>query len=110
MAAKPKLYYQRAAALGLVRGEQAFEPYRKPTRVPRFLVPKGTRCTVRNIVTDKRVTFTTTKDNGFERFERYERTEAGNFYEFRQEGYLLRVHRRHVIHREDTYRSPAAPA
>jgi hypothetical protein len=99
------MYYQRAAAAGLVRGEQPFEPYRKPTRVPRFLVRKGTKCAVAKVADEDWQEYVTTRDTGFEKYEHYHRTEAGNFYEFRHEGWLMLVHRRHVVHREDSYSS-----
>jgi hypothetical protein len=105
-----RLHWRRAAAAGLVRGEQPFEPYQKPKRVPRFLVRAGTKCAISKVARLDWREHTTVKDIGFERFERYERTEAGGFYEFRHEGWLMLVHRRHVVHREDSYRSPAAPA
>jgi hypothetical protein len=94
-------YRQRAIAAGLVQGEQVFEKCVPAKSRPRFLVPAGTRCAVRNVVTDEWLPFKTTKDNGFEKFERYERTPDGNFYEFRLGQWILLVHRRYVVHRED---------
>lgn len=43
----------------------------------------------------------TTKDVGFERFERYVVDDNGNFYEFRMYNWLLLVDRKFVVHRED---------
>jgi hypothetical protein len=96
-----QMYYQRAAAAGLVRGEQPFEAYQKPRRFPRFVVPAGTPCAVRSVVKDEWRPFTTTRDNAFERFERYVKDEGGPYYEFRAEtgGWILLVAARHVTHR-----------
>jgi hypothetical protein len=84
------------------RETQQFEKW-EPTSesLPRFLVPPGTKCAVRNVTTDQWSPYQTTKPNGFERFEVYERTEEGNFYHFRLGTWILAVHRRHVVHRED---------
>ncbi len=99
------LYWQRAVAKGLVRGEQPFPPRTKPPRhVPRFLVPAGTPCAVRRVTERDWRVYTTKQDAAFERFERYERCEGG-YYHFRSDvgGWLLLVSRRHVRHREDAY-------
>jgi hypothetical protein len=96
-----RLHWQRAAAEGLVRGEQPFETYQTSTHVPRFLVPAGTPCAVRTVFKDEWLPFTTTKDNAFERFERWVEDEGGPYYEFRSEvgGWVLLVAARHVVHR-----------
>jgi hypothetical protein len=95
------MYYQRAAAAGLVRGEPPFEKYQTSTHVPRFLVPAGTPCAVRSVVKDEWRPFTTTQDNAFERFDRYVKDEGGPYDEFRSEvgGWVLLVAARHVVHR-----------
>jgi hypothetical protein len=67
-------------------------------------VPAGTRCAVRNLIRGGWLPFTTTRASGFERYERYERTPDGAFYESRAGVWVLRVHRRHVVHREDADR------
>src|SRR5262249_22687924 len=96
-----RLCWQRAAAAGLVRGEQAFEKYQTSTHVPRFLVPAGTPRAVRSVFKDEWRPFTTTKDNAFERVERYVQDEGGPYDEFRSEvgGWILLVAARHVVHR-----------
>jgi hypothetical protein len=100
----PKLYWQRAAAAGLVHGEQPFPPRSKPPRhVPRFLVPAGVPCAISKVCPLEWRPYTTKQESGFERFERYERSERGNYYHSRTGGWLMLVHRRHVVHREDTY-------
>jgi hypothetical protein len=96
-----RLYFQRAVAAGLCRGEQQFPPRTKPPRkVPRFLIPAGTPCTVTPVSVTRRRPHRTKVDLGFERFESYR---AGD-YTFRHLGWFLQVHRRHVIHREDVER------
>jgi hypothetical protein len=81
---------------------QTFEAWQPPAiNRPRFLVPAGTRCAVRNVVKDEWLPHTTTKENGFEKFDRYERNADGAFYEFRIGQWVLLVDRRYVIHRED---------
>jgi hypothetical protein len=96
-----RLHGQRAAAAGLVRGEQPFGVYPAPRRFPRFVVPVGTPCAVRRVFTDAWLPFTTTKDNAFERFERWVTDEGGPYDEFRSEvgGWLLLAAARHVVHR-----------
>ena len=96
-----RLSWQRAAAAGLVRGEQPFETYQTSTHVPRFLVPAGTPCAVRSVVKDEWRPFTTTRDNAFERFERYVQDDGGPYDEFRSEtgGWVLPVAARHVLRR-----------
>jgi hypothetical protein len=71
--------------------------------MPRFLVPAGTPCAVKQISDNDWQTFTTTKDSGFERFERYERSGEHGFYEFRSVpgAWLLLVDRRFVRHRNN---------
>jgi hypothetical protein len=91
----------------LVRGEQHFETVVPAKNRPRFLVPAGTRCAVRNVVRGEWLPFMTRKESGFERYERYERTPEGAFYEFRSGVWVLLVHRRHVVHREDVDRLEA---
>jgi hypothetical protein len=112
MAAKPKLYFQRAAAEGLVRGEQPFEKVKASRRVPRFLVPKGTRCAVRSVYKDEWLPFTTTRDNGFERFERWVKDEGGPYFEFRSQigGWILLVAARFVVERGKADRRRTPPS
>lgn len=87
-----KCYFQKAASLGLVRGEQQFPRRTKlPRQVPRFLVPRGTPVAVQQVTGIAWQPHTTTKDNGFDRFERYLRDQA--CYEFRVGLWLMRVHR-----------------
>jgi hypothetical protein len=80
---------------------QQFAKYTRPTKRPRFLIPSGTKVAVRNVITDEWRTYTTTKENGFEKYDRYERNADGAFYEFRTGLWVLIVHRRYVIHRDD---------
>jgi hypothetical protein len=100
-------YRQRVIAAGLVSGEQVFEKVVPAKSRPRFLVPPGTRCAVRNVVKDEWLPHTTTKESGFEKFDRYEKNADGAFYEFRLGQWVLLVHRRHVVHREDINRLAA---
>ena len=96
-----RLSWQRAAAAGLVRGEQPFGAYERPRRCPRLVVPAGTPCAVRSVFKDEWRPFTTTKDNGFKRFERWVQDERGPYDEFLSEtgGWILLVAARHVVHR-----------
>jgi hypothetical protein len=80
---------------------QQFEKYTPPTKRPRFLIPAGTRVAVRNVITDEWRTYTTTKENGFERFETYTKDEGVGYYQFRTGVWVMLVARRFVIHRED---------
>jgi hypothetical protein len=95
------MFRQRAIAAGLVTGEQVFEKVVPAKSRPRFLIPPGTRVAVRNVVTDEWRTYTTTKENGFERFETYTKDEGVGFYQFRTGVWVMLVARRFVIHRED---------
>jgi hypothetical protein len=92
-------FRQRAIAAGLVQGEQVFEKVVPARTRPRFLVPVGTPCAVRNIAGGDEVPFTTTRDVGFERFERWVKDGGANIYEFREGGWLLLVQARYVISR-----------
>jgi hypothetical protein len=80
---------------------QRFDPPPPARKRPRFLVPAGVKCAIRNVVVDKWRPFTTTRPSGFERFARYERTAEGGFYEFRLGQWILLASRRFVVHRED---------
>lgn len=94
--------WQRLQRRGLVHGEQPFPARMKPPRhIPRFHLPAGTACDIRRMTESEWRPFTTTRDLSFERYERYVRDEAGNFYEFRIGLWLITVHRRDVVHRDD---------
>lgn len=98
--------YQRAAANAFARGELSptappFERALPGQNRPRFLVPARTRCAVSTLSPLDWRPYITRKPIGFERFERYERSDGGPFYEFRHAGYLLLVHRSLVLHRDD---------
>jgi hypothetical protein len=80
---------------------QQFEKYRPPVTRPRFLIPAGTRVAVRNVIIDEWRACTTTKENGFERYETYTKDEGVGYYQFRTGVWVMLVHRRFVIHRED---------
>jgi hypothetical protein len=67
---------------------------------PKYKVPAGVRCAVRDIRGNEWIPYTTTKESGFERYERYESGDDGKYYEFRLGAWLLLVHRRYVVHRE----------
>jgi hypothetical protein len=64
-------------------------------------VPAGTLCGVKKITDNDWQTFVTTRDCGFERFERYERQGEQRYYEFRSVpgAWLLLVDCRYVRHR-----------
>jgi hypothetical protein len=99
-----RYYYARAVRAGLIRDQQQFPPRTQPPRDrPRFLVPAGVPCAVKQISDMDWRTFTTTKDCGFERFERYERQGKQAYYEFRSVpgAWLLLVDRRFVKHRKN---------
>lgn len=100
-----KLYHQRAVEAGLASGEVTFPVLLPAVKIPRFLVRAGTRCAIRKVTEDERKyrPYRTVRDVGVERFETYRRDETGGYYEFRHAGWFLLVHRRNVIHREDTY-------
>jgi hypothetical protein len=48
------MYRQRATARGLVYGEEPFETVVPAKRRPRFLVPAGTKCAVRDGIPNAR--------------------------------------------------------
>lgn len=104
-----KLAFQRAARLGFVRGEQPFPtPTKRPRHVARFTLPAGAPCAVRRVTSaDDWQTHRTRIELGFERFEKYERTDAGNFWHFRKDGWIIAVHRKFVKHRDDGYKTTA---
>jgi hypothetical protein len=70
-----------------------------------FLGSHGTcrfaRCDCACHIRDEWVPFTTTRDNGFGRFERWEKDEGGPYDEFRSEvgGWLLLAAARHALRR-----------
>jgi hypothetical protein len=74
-------------------------PTRPPVSVPRFAVPIGTACQVSRLMPLAWRAHVTRKALAFERHEGY----RNGWYTFRECGYLVRVHRRHVRHREDHY-------
>jgi hypothetical protein len=76
-------------------------PARPPVSVPRFLSRAGTPCEVTPVARIGWRRHTTTRDVGLERFERYDRN--AQVYEFREQGWPLRVHRSQVRYREDCY-------
>jgi hypothetical protein len=86
-----------------LRREQGvcLSPARPPVVMPRFLIRAGTACQVSKLTPLKWRPYITTRDVGLERFEFYD--PKSKVYEFRHLGWLLRVHRRHVAHREDNY-------
>ncbi len=96
-----RLFHQRAVAAGALKGEQVFPPRTvKPRQTPRFLVPAGTPCKVKKVTDNAWRPHVTTKTNGFERFERWERGQAGGYFEFRGEaGWLMLVAARFVSQR-----------
>jgi hypothetical protein len=64
----------------------------EPSR--RFVVPAGVPSAVRSVYGGDWRTFTTTRENCFGRFERFD---PDGYFEFRADGgWLLMVHRRHV--------------
>jgi hypothetical protein len=95
-----QLYYQFVSR-DLVSGEQLFGMVAPAKTRPRFLVPAGTKCAVRNVIRDEWVPFTTTKPNGFERFERWVTDEGGPDSEFGAEagGWVRLGAARHVRRR-----------
>ena len=79
-------------------------PTREPKDTPRFAVPAGVRCRVRPVREVDWRNHATARATGYERYESYDRRTKR--YTFRLDGYLMCVHRRHVVHREDTYGRP----
>lgn len=107
---RKKLYYQRALQEGIAGNGPLFpERKRQSRKQPRYLIPSGTTCGIRRVEEQKEEwrEYNTKQDIWFERYERYETTETGNFYHFRESGWLMVVHRRFVIHREDGYEAAA---
>jgi hypothetical protein len=92
------------------REGQEFERVVPAKNRARFTVPAGTPVAISPVARLDWRPYRTRRDLAFERFEFYKRSEAGPFYEFRLNGWLLRVHRRHVQHRQDLYRIEAQPA
>lgn len=78
-------------------------PSRPPVAMPRFRVPAGTPCRVSKLTPLAWRDHVTRQELAFERFERYDA--GAKVYEFRSQGWLIRVHRSRVIHREDLYRA-----
>ena len=74
-------------------------PSRPPRHVPRFLVRAGVPCEVRRVTEPAWRPYRTRKDTGHERHEGY----SCGRYVFRLDGYLIRVDRRYVVHRQDVY-------
>jgi hypothetical protein len=58
-----------------------------PDTTPRFTVPAGTRCMVRKATEADWRPYTTTRESGFDRYQRI----VGGFYEFREGLWLLGV-------------------
>lgn len=95
------VYRQRAIRLGIEKGAQVFEKVVATRHVPRFKVPAGTPCVIRNVITGgDEVPYTTKRDAEFERFERWLKDDAGNFYEFRSGPWIMVVHARYVVRRD----------
>jgi hypothetical protein len=79
-------------------------PTREPTHRQRFVVPADVECTVRPVREITWRKYVTANETGYEKCESYDpRTKK---YTFRRYGYLMSVHRRHVVHRDDTYGRP----
>lgn len=72
-------------------------PKRQADKTPRFSIEVGSRCQVAKVITGDYFPYTTKTQIGFERFERY----RDGVYTFRQDEYLVKVHRSNVTHRED---------
>jgi len=73
-------------------------PKQPPVQTPRYLVPAGTACRITRIERLAWRDYLTTKDVGFERFERYL---SGGYWEFRHEGWLMQVRVELVKYRDD---------
>jgi hypothetical protein len=74
-------------------------PSSPPLKVPRYLVPVGVRCSIKKLAWTGWQGHTTTKETGFESYESYK----DGHYEFRLKGWIMKVYRGHVVHREDSY-------
>jgi hypothetical protein len=72
-------------------------PTKPPVKMARFTIPAGTRCTVIKLGASYGRQHVTTKELGFERFERY----RNGCYTFREQGFHVVVWRGDVKHRED---------
>ncbi len=72
-------------------------PSRPAVKLERFVASPGTPCQIRPVSQVTWRPFRTTKRTGFERFERY----AGHSYEFRDQGWMMRVARRYVRCRDE---------
>jgi hypothetical protein len=51
--------------------------------------------------------YRTRREVSFDRYQRYDVGEDGRFCECREQGWLLLVHRRYVVHRDDVDRMEA---
>lgn len=71
-------------------------PAHPPNTTPRFSVKQGTTCAVTPVSCERWRWYVTTKELGFERYERF----VDWHYEFRLEGWLMRVHCSRVDRRE----------
>lgn len=76
---------------------------RPPNKTPRFLIVPNCPCEIQNVNDGLWRPHRTTIETGHERFETY----RDKHYVFRRYGYLIRIHRRYVVHREDSYESGA---
>lgn len=76
-------------------------PQKKSVNYPRFVVPHDVPCHIRRVTEDdsRWRPFRTRKATLYEKYEFYDR--ATKRYVFRLQGYCIRVHRSHVIHRAD---------
>src|SRR5262245_28761952 len=78
---------------------------RPPVSVPRFNIPKGTSVVVSRVSPLRWQKYVTKKELSFERYEDYE----DRTYQFRERGFLIRVHRSRVVHRDDLPGRGAGP-
>jgi hypothetical protein len=93
-----KMYHSRAAAHGLIQGEQQFPPMTGESgKGARFTILAGAYCLVSPLSPLSWRRYVTQRELRFERFERYKR----GWYTFREQGFLISIWRGHVLHRED---------
>jgi hypothetical protein len=72
-------------------------PTRAPNTMPRYWIPAGTAIRVSKLSPLSWRQWTTRVSLSFERHEGY----RNGWYTFRERGWLVCVHRRHVVHRAD---------
>lgn len=65
---------------------------------PKYTVPAGCPCAIQKVMGGPWRPHRTTMETGYERYEFYQ----DKHYTFRRMGWFIKIHRRYVMHREDS--------